>query len=319
MNAAMKFVVGKEGYLFLDNDTNGVVSQTTGQAKLGLEAIERIFACHLQRKLFCSNHGIGYYHVIVPNKESVLTDLLPDSYRYESLGPTPVKQYLEAIPEASSLSYFDRSVLQQLNGGKDGYYVRDTHWNSLGAFAYFQAIIESNNHHLAQEHFKSIEFVEENRLWYGDLAKHAGLDPESEKQLVVKNPVAEVIHHGNVANAGYVRHSICQSAHLKATRILVLHDSFTHWLYTLIQELYTEALFIHCPDFDPVFVRAWRPDEVWQIQCERFFPRVPSNEISFPTWVSEQETAKDSDHRTSFYLDELQNTQRVCRHQGRVG
>ena len=95
---ANKVLEGRDGYLFLTNDTNRVVDQVEGSYRLGQHAIWGTAMAHAARQAFCRTFSAEYHHVIVPDRENVLSQYLPASV-------TPGRHGLRAVGQDRALAF----------------------------------------------------------------------------------------------------------------------------------------------------------------------------------------------------------------------
>ena len=311
----MKFLKGKNDFLFLDNDTNGTILQTCGNHRIDRDVLCHIYDRHCVRHQFLADYGAAYFHIIPPNKETVLSEYLPDGIKYQEFGKTPVNMYMDFISD-----HADRgvgSILQQRTfyrpellinldrAGQTPYYRTDTHWNHGAAALYLREFLIGAG--LTDVVAKMDQMVLDNSevSFLGDLGKVA----EAASELVVERRpqvlLSKIIYAGNIINEGYIRHTIAPSPAAVPKRLLVIHDSFTHWLFPIISEIFAEVFYIHTPDVDLSFVRKFAPDYMFFIQVERFLPRLIANEIEYPNMLRKQAEAKSVDGRSAVYIEGL--------------
>ena len=290
---------GRDGQLFLVRDTNNVMGQITGRLKAGRRRLAAIAACHKARAEQCAALGIGYRHVICPNKESIETDKLPRGLAYEAHGPSLMAQYLATSPEVAP--FFDRSCLVDR---ADAYFRTDLHWTEVGAAAYLEAALRHWNDQRALHALGAAAAEACPIVMPTDLGSKLGLGPESSVGLHLPHE-STTVTQTDVQNKGHVRWQRSERPELAGTRALVLHDSFGAFLYRILGELYAETLFIHDHDFDAAFVRRFEPDVVWLFQAERFLPRVPRNDIDFVDMIARNERRKKMPEQGSKLLQEF--------------
>ena len=102
------------------------------------------------RKLWLAAMGIKYLFVVPPEKDSIYPEFLPSTCR---LPPKelPVDQLVRYLRETHSsvdiLSLREPLLAAKPREQEPLYYKQDTHWNTLGGFYGYEAII----HHLARE------------------------------------------------------------------------------------------------------------------------------------------------------------------------
>jgi alginate O-acetyltransferase complex protein AlgJ len=285
-----KFLEGEDGYLFLANDTNQVLRQTTGEYEFSDDLARRLRTCHAVRKFLCSRHGAIYRHVVIPNKETVYSAKLPKSVGYQSCGLTPINRYFDVLPDAKELSYYDPAALAARAGEVDSFPRTDTHWTMYGALRYLRSALAHFSDTEKLFELDALDLVSLDPMpQTGDLAVHAGWPPELMPTLWPRTPTATLRFESPAPNFGYVRHCTNARPPRGHQRAVILHDSFIGWMLPYLMEIYAELILLLCPDFDPVAIEALQPDVVWFFQCERFFVRCPSNELDLLPWIAEKE------------------------------
>lgn len=285
----LKFHVGKDQYLFLENDTNAVWQQVSGNWRPPLaDFFDRWIARHVARSLVCAQNNMEYFHIIVPNKETCLLDLA--DYKYEGelvqIPKGPVFSILDCNFFAKNHIFYNHSVIS----APKFFHKTDSHWNFEGALTYttaaFKAFCDCNAARLLH---KAIIGWGDHEL-HGDLGLHADKEPE-----ICREPIYEtgaMLRFSNhTPNEGYIRHYINASAPLRK-KVLIFHDSTIHRLYNGLASIFEEVLFIHCPDFDVNFAVEFGAELVYFFQMERFTVRLSSNEASYIDFVHQKESSK---------------------------
>lgn len=287
-------IQGKEGYLFLTNDANRVIDQHIGRVQLGAE-LDRIYLTHLERAvaLLAASNG-RYIHIVVPNKETVARDLLPDDIRYESEGLCPLRQYLHARPLAPAMTYFRPDALAGYLA--DRYYYRyDTHWTSRGAIHYLTSAFRSFDMSDCAALLETMDLAFRVDSSLGDLGRKLGFGPEGAELAAPSHPHSRFEFTNRVTNEGCIRH-FRNDAALCEKRVLFIHDSTAQWLIFVIPELFSEVLFVHCADLDMQFLSRFRPNLMIFMQIERFFVRPPRNDVDYGEMIRNEEQRKGCAH-----------------------
>lgn len=301
-----KYVEGLDGYLFLANDTNSVLSQTSGAYPFAIDLGHRIRTCHAIRRFLCSPLGAAYRHVVVPNKETVYAGKLPRSVGYQSAGLTPINRYFDMLPDAAETSFYDAGCLVPGTGEVDTYPRTDTHWNMYGALRYLrEALVRFGDTDKVAE-LDALNVAPLATVSHrGDLAIHADQPAERITAMWLRTQTAQVRFESPPPHHGYIRHYMNNRQPKGHQRAVVLHDSFTFWMLPFLAELYGELIMLLCPDFDPVLIQGLQPDVVWFFQCERFFVRCPSNEIDMVPWIADKEREAATSLPSADYLARL--------------
>lgn len=287
-------LVGKDGYLFLNNDTNKVLDQFEGRYEFPVEQRVEIKAVHsFREKLLSDTCGGRYFHIIVPNKETVLWDKLPAGYEYQKSGLSPVNSY-SSFPHARQAAFFyDPFFLRSLSATELVFAKTDTHWTHAGAINY----LKRASHYFMDAEFsqalESISFYKKMGNQAGDLASKLNLPVESLEMWNVQNYSSKIKASNGISNIGALRWFVNDNA-LLDKKVVVLHDSTALWLMPTISSVYRDVLFLHLPDVDHVWLTKYKPDFLFFIQIERFFIRSPSNDVSLFEVISKHEKLKNS-------------------------
>lgn len=135
-------LLGKEQWLFYKSELDGMpLADYQGTRQFTEEELQTIMeAFVLQRDLFAKK-GIRFIVYIIPNKEIVYSDFMPDTViRYSK--ESRVDLLVDYIRENSDLEivYSKSSFLEEVKHSQL-YYKYDTHWNALGAFVGVQDLL----------------------------------------------------------------------------------------------------------------------------------------------------------------------------------
>jgi hypothetical protein len=275
---------GADGFLFLANDSNRLFDQHTGVTRLPSRWMGELAKAQGYRNQALKEIGGRYLHVIVPNKETTLTAMLPKEMQYGVSGMPPVPRYLQRFPEVREFTAFEPEVLRNL-GARTAYRPDDTHWTPVGALQYLAYILSTRpEYQSAVQHLLAPMNIEMIRR-KGDLgSKLPGTPISIYPILKPKVNAAELLHNNGLMNRARVRvYKNPQAPDQR--RILITHDSFGETYYDLLPAIFGTVAFIHTPDFDPALVKELAPDLYLNMQVERFFIRLPSNSMKLSEYI----------------------------------
>lgn len=131
---ASKLLLGTDGYLFLDNDTNKSVEQFTGHTLMSEECLSLWGEYFRKIDLNCKGKKSKYIFALAPAKELVY----PQLYPYKKSTITPVEQFLVTLAKFNIL--YPLNELR--NVGDAAYWKLDTHWTDYGAGVVVNKILE---------------------------------------------------------------------------------------------------------------------------------------------------------------------------------
>jgi alginate O-acetyltransferase complex protein AlgJ len=130
--------IGKKGWLYMTNDEMNIYQ---GKEKFDSTDLKKSLKEIEYRRKECAAIGADYYVVIIPDKQTVYPEYLPDGLKKAS-GPNATDQLIGYLRQHSSLKLLDlRPAL--IAGKKYGplYLKGDNHWNELGAFVGYREIV----------------------------------------------------------------------------------------------------------------------------------------------------------------------------------
>lgn len=137
-------IIGREGWLFYtDDDDRPAITMVDarGQLRLALPEIRQI-GDHLRSvHAMLASCGKSALVVIAPNKQSIYGEYLGDESQVTATRLDDLQQKLDA--EAKAMIVDPRSLMRSAKSAHPFpiYSKTDTHWNDLGAFYVYQAII----------------------------------------------------------------------------------------------------------------------------------------------------------------------------------
>ena len=298
-------VAGKDGYLFLSNDSNHSLDQIAGKMPLTERQAFEIALVHQNRRSFAREQiQADYLHLLVPSKEAVLSHLLPDNIRLQEKGLTPVASYFEAQPDAAQTTFYRPNLLRKLHETQPAFSRTDTHWTHAAALAYLKAGLERHGQGDVAARLDRITLRRDLEPQLGDLGKKINQPPEMVEIIAPANPSARLTMTNGLINEGCCRF-YSNPLMPSRERLLFLHASSGQWLLKFIAEIFGEVLAIHCSDFDPFFVTKYKPSSILFCQTERFFVRSPQNNIFFRDLIEQEEVRKGTTNSALIHINKL--------------
>jgi alginate O-acetyltransferase complex protein AlgJ len=269
-----KVVEGRDGWLFLANDSNDTVGQHTGRRRFSKKELETWRKLLEARVAFLDERGIRYVFGVAPDTHAVHQELLPDDL--EPVAERPIHQLMRHLEEHDSpvrIIY----PLEEMRAAKHRTEVSspvDSHWSEFGAFISYQRYLDEIEgdvpfRRLAED---DIQFVEAQIK--GDLGFK--LDRTGPMVIARMPPTARMLSDNCVHNIG--EHVVTECDAAPPTRCLVFGDSFTNSLLRFVAEGFGRMVFAHLPNMDFELVDQERPDVVMTVMAERFMVRIPEDE-----------------------------------------
>lgn len=285
-----KVLIGKDDWFFLDKLElrPGTVECYRSMNPFTPRQLEQWKNVLEQRQQWLAARGIHYLFLIVPNKNTIYPEFMPDHIRrvHEK---SRMDQFLEYLQNHSTVPVLD--LRPALKAGKTQYPVysrTDTHWNDYGAYIAFREIITHISRSfpsfkeavpLPLSRFK-IEVVNHSG---GDLAIMLSLNKDVFREdmifLEARPPLRAT--GGNLDNISrFVKQGYSECPTAPLPNILMVHDSFYKRLEPFLSEQFSRVLFIWDWDlnFHPHVIERENPKLVIDEMAERFLmQRIPVN------------------------------------------
>lgn len=270
---ARKYLAGKDGVLFLDNDTNSVLDQITGRQTLDASKRNHWTRVLETRAFLLNRMGIRYIFAVVPTKEVVLQKYLPDSLVVSDERPVEVlRRSLEGTVDFE----YPLAELCDPNNPYSTFSAGDTHWTEYGAFVAYRAIFERAAQDLgfALISDSQIQISEIER--FGDLQMHADqAAPERVPGVLIRAPQSRLVFDNKRHNRG--RLLIYENEQAPDVRAVIFRDSFTETMLPFLAETFRRVTILWNPFVDYDLVEKEKPHLVVNIMAERFLSEVPDD------------------------------------------
>jgi hypothetical protein len=269
-----KVLYGKDGWLFLTNDTNESLGYLTGHQPVKESIVDLWVERISQRNTDCDAYGIKCFHMIVPEKEVVYRDYLPDGL---AISPDrPVVKLMEALEEVSikRVLYPDyekcENRMEQLVYSKG-----DTHWTHDGAYFAVKELFElmddcgvqlpPKNAYTFKQGFQASDLLIKTTAFNMEAIQHTGSISSKIKK----------IFSNNVKNADRREEFINFDA--PKVRFMCWHTSSVDWMKPFFNDMFGNTCYIWGSSINWNEVLRYRPDVLLFQTNERFLTRVPND------------------------------------------
>ncbi len=262
---ADKRLEGKDGWLFLHNDSNDVIGQHTGRVVLRRRQLDAWRALFQGRLDLTAELGCTWLCTIVPDKESVYTEYLPDEV---VLAPRrPVDQILEVAAGLDAPVIYPLSELLEAKAERPVYSVTGTHWTHVGAHVAYETICRE----------LSDAGVELDVIGYDEIVWREFQHPVEGDSVRgrPKTPHAQIVFDNRVFNHG--RTIVFERDDGVGPTAAVFGESFTVHLLTFLKESFRRLVFVHTSTMPREILERESPDVVLTCPTERFMVRVPTD------------------------------------------
>ena len=274
MEEKQKVLVGKEGWLFLQNDTNQIVEQNIGKVRLSDDGCRKWGHIIDTRFSLLNRHGKDYYFCIAPNKESIYSEFLPEGYHL--IKDRPVYFLQQELKRREIKLINPEKVLRLYKNQVQVYPKTNTHWNELGAFIGYQYLIDNilQKHKVKKLGWEDVAW--ENIVVSADLGDK--MNPPVYSDYIkgkIKSPQAQIVFDNQKQNTGRIQ--ISQNKEAMLPRAIVFHDSFSEMLFHYLIESFSEVYFLHSPSLMFELIDEFDPDIVISQMAERFLIQIPND------------------------------------------
>lgn len=287
VSSTPKVLIGNDGFLFIAADYEGALADYRGLAPFTEGELAEWRAVLEQRHVWLADRGIRYLVVITPNKHSIYGELLPEPFGTPATDTRRLDQLLAAMADSPVRLLDLRPTLRDAKAGSRVYYKTDTHWNEIGAWYGYRAIIDA-----LRTWYPALQPIPRDSLRVdvragegGDLARLLGIKydwTEQRHYVDIPNAAAQRVGEDgpepldfHVLDAGRIPLVRTRSARGQIGRVLVFRDSFFNQPLPYLAEHFGSADWVwQKPDtntnqFDTERVEQFRPDLVIQQFTER--------------------------------------------------
>ncbi len=274
---SLKVLEGKQGWLFLDNDTNGSVDQFTGRMRLTPEGVEG-WRQYLSQ-LVVTAGSQPWALLVAPSKESVMGALY---HPFQEGASGPMHQVL-ALEAAKEVVY----PVSELKALGDGAFIpTDTHWTHKGALFASLALAErlgldkaSCEAVFAKDRYKV-------RAMGGDLGNK--LTPKQVSEVEVLSSFTHTrykTYDNGLPNFGRLLVMEYPDA-LNPGTCLLFGSSSSYSMFNYLSRMFRRVVFAHSAgNVDPALVAAVSPDYLAAQTNARFVVQVPTVAFSLDEMI----------------------------------
>ena len=225
-----------------------------------------------------------YFLSIIPNKECVYNEYLPESVKM-----TAKRTIYDVIDVAAGVIRFNYmlDVLRCKDNAYDTFMKGDTHWTHYGAFLAFNKLMELNG--IAPLPDEAMQFIDKECS--GDLASKVG-ERTRTRIAKVKDKNFTRIDDNGVKNIG--QRIIFENADKNLPTLVLFRDSFAVFQLDMFASLFSRVVCLWQPNIDYGIVRREKPDFVMSQHVERFFVRCPDDRFGPSNVEYEQQKRGES-------------------------
>jgi alginate O-acetyltransferase complex protein AlgJ len=270
-----KVLVGKDGWLFLRRDSNDVIGQQTGRVRLGRRRRKAWQRLLRERTARAANLGAAWQCLIIPDKEFLYSEHLPDGIT--SAGRRPVHEILDLASSTGAPVDYALADLEAAKEEEQLFPKTDTHWNQRGSYVAYRSLCRG----LASQGLEVPVLSEETISWSRAEAP-GGLGLKLYPQPVSATIRADLAEHrarlvsdNRILNHGRVM--VFEQDRGDGMSAVIFGESFVQNMLVFLKESFRRLVFVHTSTMAAGVLEHERPDAILSVPLERFLVRVPDD------------------------------------------
>jgi len=268
-----KVLYGKEGWLFLTNDTNESLGYLTGHRAVNQDIITAWIERIKRIEALCHQYGIQCIHLLVPEKEVVYRQYLPDGL---TIAPDrPATRLMAALTEAgiTNVIYPDYDQCS-IKNNQLVYSKGDTHWTYDGAYFAVEELYKQIASSLKIQLIPKSAYTFKASFQASDLLiKTTSINVERVNFTGSVSKKIRRTFHNEINGSG--RRIEYVNLDLPKTRLMSWHTSSVDWTIPYLNDMFGNTCFVWSSSIDWNEVLRYRPDVLLIQSNERFLTKVP--------------------------------------------
>lgn len=252
----------------------------------------RVLAERLEiRRQWLKAQGITYVLMFPPEKSAIYADMLPARIKRFNEASC-LDRLITHLERYSQLDVVDiRGVLRDARKKRDVYYTTDTHWNPVGAWFGYAALMHTLRGH-RPELGPPVPFegytIHTDTNDQGDLATMMAMNDVFTRVtplMVPKDSLrAKEVRSGSYSGSGFLKYpSITKEVPgSTAPRLLMIRDSFAVYMIPSMSEHFSRSTYVWTPIFIPQIVAEERPDIIVHEVMELYLSDLLQDDLPLP-------------------------------------
>lgn len=232
-------ILGKNGWLFYQGE--GGISINDYQAKelYTEKQLKKILKNVAELQKWCHDNDMEFVLMLMPNKEHVYSELMPDGIQ-EVNKKKNIDLVVDYIRENSDIKVvYPKEELLKAKKNYDVYYKYDTHWNDLGAYEGYKALMSALN--ITPVSFENIEIREYDGGDLANMAMLSGIMETYDENFISYSGTVETLYDDENGNNAYQKYRY-NDGHGK---IFFMGDSFRDALKPMLSRTFEYSDFVH--------------------------------------------------------------------------
>ena len=267
-------LVGQDGMLFLAGGAHRVLAYLTGQLPLPAASLTAFQTNHRARVKLLDQRGIGFVHLITPDKHAVVPQLWP----FPDQPPRLLADALLAqMGDATQHILHPRDQLRA--AGLDAVSRVDSHYTDLGTIIVAAAVAERlTGQDPAPQHAALLAGLTAWREQAGDLGGKLSPPVTAREKVYARGlPGRMLTNDVRGGNTGIIDIHLNPAAALPQ-RLAVLGDSFGRHVAKFLRPWFREILFVRSQFFHPEMLGLFQPHHVVTQNVERYLANTKPDE-----------------------------------------
>lgn len=232
-------ILGKNGWLFYQGE--GGISINDYQAKTFYteKQLKKILKNVTELQKWCDDNGMEFVLMLMPNKEHIYREYMPDGIK-EVHKEKNIDLVVDYIRENSDIKVvYPKEELLKAKEKYDVYYKYDTHWNDLGAYEGYKALMSALN--ITPLSFENIEAREYDGGDLANMAMLSGIIEAYDENFISYSGTVETLYDDENGNNAYQKYRY-NDGHGK---IFFMGDSFRDALKPMLSRTFEYSDFVH--------------------------------------------------------------------------
>lgn len=261
---------GSEAWLFYSKSSdNNPVASVQGIVEHSDDIVKKIDSSIKSTTDELRKKGIDYYFFIAPNKENIYREYLPDNVAIFGEKSKDEKLIDRLKISNKNIIYGKEEIMNAKDVGQL-YYKQDTHWNNLGAFYGFKALMQS-----IEPEFKDYEYkleYTEPKVHNRDLARFLGMrNYFTDVDAIIRYREKSTVQISAESEGDKeVKISVNDKPAVDKT-LMVIGDSYRSAMLPYLQKVYRKVVSVsRAGGYEKPFIEKYQPDVVIMEAVERY-------------------------------------------------
>lgn len=232
-------ISGKNGWLFYQGEGGISINDYQAKTLYTEKQLKRILKNVTELQKWCDDNGMEFVLMLMPNKEHIYREYMPDGIE-EVHEEKKIDLVVDYIRENSDIKVvYPKEELLKAKEKYDVYYKYDTHWNDMGAYEGYKALMASLN--ITPVSFENIETREYDSGDLANMAMLSGLTKAYTESFITYDDDVETLYEDDKGNNTYKKLKYANGQ----GKIFFMGDSFRDAMCPMISRTFEYSDFVH--------------------------------------------------------------------------